>query len=350
VGCPRLLVALARTVAIVAALAGPALADPPPPPASPGRLFGTDEAPPPGVQPAGPHVVMRLAYTRSQGAEACPDEQFFRDAVAAKVPHWAPFAPNAPWRLDVAVVRQPGGFAGSAELRDVTGSLVFKRDFGGTPVCAALLGDLARAIGIRIDPPMPGATPSPPLPPPPHGAMPIRDELAPQARPAAARPAVRLGFVTWADLATAPRPAFAVSVDAGVRVSWFSIALGGRWDPPAGSSVMNDVSVSTQLLLGELVPCGHAGWFVGCLVGELGQARGTLTASTNPTPAPQAAVYAAGGARIGAEIPVWAPRLFLRLSADLLVGSPVGFKRNDQVVWQGGTVTGGLGVGLVTAL
>jgi hypothetical protein len=367
------------TVAVVLlgaheASAQPAPPDPPLPPASAGRLFGTDEAPPPGVQPAGPHVVMRLAYTRGQGAEVCPDEQFFRDAVAAKVPHWAPFAPNAPWRLEVGVTRRPDGFAGFAELHDVTGALVFRRDFDKTPSCAVLIGDLARAIGLRVDPPAPGLLPAPPgvpapLPPGPPPSSPHpptppgRDEAAPVPPPAARRPALRLGFGTWAQLATAPRPAFGLTVDAGIGVSWFSIALEGRWDPPAGGSVMNGASVSTQHLLGALVPCGHGGWFVGCLVGEVGQVKGTLTPGSLPagamtTGTDQTGLHAAGGARIGAEIPV-APHLFLRLSADLLLATSERFfvvttpsppaAPAPAPVWTTGTFTGGLGAGLVAA-
>ena len=188
-------------------------------------------------------MIMRLAYTRAPGAEGCPDEQFFRDAVAAKDPHWKPFAPSAPWRLDVGVERRRDGFAGFAELHDVTGALVFRRDFDKTPACIDLLDDLARAIGLRVDPPVPGPLPTPPgapvampapLPPPVPPAVPVRDEAAPPVRPAPGRPLVRLGVETWVDVATAPRPAFALSVDAGVQVSWFSIALEGRWDPSAG--------------------------------------------------------------------------------------------------------------------
>jgi hypothetical protein len=293
------------------------------------------------------------------------------------VPHWTPFAPSAPWRLEVSVARRPEGFAGFAELRDVMGALVFRRDFGGTPHCDNLLRDLARAIGMRVDPPMPGGVPGlsdvgaqaqPSAAPPPvvAGSGPVRDDAAQRAPASQARPAVRLGFGTWADLATAPRPAFALSIDAGVRVSWFSIALEGRWDPSAGASVMNGVSVSTQLLVGAVVPCGHAGWFIGCVVGEVGQitgtltaSAGTLTASAKPLQSQQAGLYAGGGLRIGAEIPV-APHLFLRLLADLRLARPNSYflvpassptmpPSAPQLEWTTGTVTGGLGLGLVTA-
>src|SRR5262245_18783198 len=90
------------------------------PPASGGRLFGTDEDTTlnGNPRPAQP-VVMRLAYG---GAAGCPGEQAFRDAVGAHVRGWEPFAPNAPWRLGVTVAQRPTGYTGSAELRDVTGS------------------------------------------------------------------------------------------------------------------------------------------------------------------------------------------------------------------------------------
>ena len=62
---------------------------------------------------------MRLAYA---GAEGCPVEQVFRDAVGAHVRGWTPFAPSAPWRLTVSVSHRASGFDGVAELRDVTGA------------------------------------------------------------------------------------------------------------------------------------------------------------------------------------------------------------------------------------
>jgi hypothetical protein len=212
-----------------------------------------------------------------------------------------------------------------------------------------LIGDLARSIGFKIDPPAPPPASRPPEPP---GLPPSRpSEPAPDAArrsdpPQSSRPlGLRVGVGTWMDLATAPRPAFGLSVDVGVRVGWFSVAVEGRFDPPAGATVMEGVDVSTTRILGAIVPCGHVGYFAGCLLGELGQIRGTIGVS-GVTPDSRAVLYGAAGARLAAEIPV-ARHLLVRLAADLTGSRPAVLRLDGQRQWETASFTGGLGAGLI---
>jgi hypothetical protein len=319
-----------------------------PSPGSGGRPFGTDTEPPPGAQPTGPVVVMRLAFA---GTEGCPAEQVFRDAVGAHVRGWAPFAPNAPWRLTVSVTRGASGYEGSAELRDVTGAAPWSRAFPPTARCVGLLEDLALAVALHVDPPQ--GLPRPPSPALP-ATSPVRVEPVPDAGPAPAPErallGLRVGAMAWMDLATAPRPAVGVTVDVGYRVGWFSIAAELRGDPPAGSTVMDGVGLSTTRIAGALVPCGHVGErvaFVGCLVGEVGQLQGTVTAMNLAPPDHQAGLSAAAGVRLGIEIPL-ARHLYARGAVDLMgaLARPR-FLLDQSVIWESPAFLGGLGLGLV---
>jgi hypothetical protein len=329
--------------ALVLGVAAPASARAEPP-AQPGRLFGTDDDPRPDLRPR-PQIVMRLHYTRAPGAEACPDEHGFENAVRLRVRRWEPFAPNGPWPLVVHLSRNGYGYVGSIELYDQAGEVLLKRSYPSTPSCQDLAADLARTLAFKIEPAPPPET-SLPQPPPPSGqAEPPR---SPEIQPRPAPPkllGLRVGMATWMDLATAPRPAFGVSLDVGVRVAWFSIAAEARFDPPAGATVGEGVDVSTSRVLGALVPCGHFEWFAGCLLAELGQIRGSIDVA-GVTPSSRNGPYGAGGVRLKAEIPV-VRHLLASVSADLTGSPPTLFHLDGQRQWQTPAFSGGLGVGLI---
>jgi hypothetical protein len=334
---------------MLAALPPAALAQTGPPSA---RLFGTDDAPPPGMAPSRPQVVMRLAYLPPEG---CPDEHLLRAAVGAQVRRWDPFAPNAPWQLSVALVQHGATYEGNAELRDVTGAVTWARALAPRARCSDLVEDLAVVLALHLNPPVPAARPAPLAPPTPPEPGPPAGPASPSPAAAPVRVAPRVGLAAWMDLATAPRPAFAVSADVGFRVAWFSLAGEIHWTPPAGATVKDGAEVSTSLVLGGLVPCAHAGWFAGCLVGELGRFQSTLATSKVTTPDAASTLYGLAGARLGAEIPVVPDRLFVRVMANLLgaLGRPatrLGPQKGTPVVeWESPAFTAGLGVGLGAA-
>jgi hypothetical protein len=299
---------------------------------------------------------MRLAYS---GAEGCPGDQAFRDAVGAHVRGWDPFAPNAPWHLTAAVSRGPSGYQGSAELRDVTGAVTWTRAYPPTSKCGDLVEDLAVAVALHIDPPQgpprPIVAASPPVAPSRVEPGPDLGPLPPREPPLIG---VRIGATAWGDLATAPRPAFAASVDLGYRISWFSIAAEFRGDPPAGAAMTGGATLSVSRLAGALVPCGYIGErvaFVGCLVGEVGQVQGTVTAMGLLPPGSQAGLSAAAGVRVGVEVQL-ARHLYARGAVDLMaaVVRPE-FRLGPEaasvqpLLWESPGFLGGLGLGLVAA-
>jgi hypothetical protein len=302
---------------------------------------------------------MRLLYARAAGAEACPDEQVFRDAVGSQVRRSDPFAPHAPWLLTVTISHR-GGYEGVAELRDVTGAVVFSKTYPPTPRCLDALGDLARAIAFEIErpairdrAPQTAGGLSAPVPPP-------EDPAPVPPPPAPTTFALRLGVGTWMDLATAPRPAFGLSANVGFRAAWFSLDGELHWTPPAAASVASGSMVETSRILGALIPCGHAGWFAGCLLGELGQIRGSFsTPGGAASPDHLAGLFLAGGVRLAVEIPVVRDVLFVRLAADLLGARPVLFRYQTVITgqkpgigaeqWESASFAGSLGAGLLAS-
>lgn len=99
-------------------------------------------------------------------------------------------------------------------------------------------------------------------------------------------------------------------------MAWFSLALEGRWDPPAGS-VLDGAEVSTSRFVGALAPCGHAGYFAGCLLAEVGPIWGSVTGARVQGNT-QSAIYVATGGRVSGEFPI-TPRLALRPAVDFLL-------------------------------
>jgi hypothetical protein len=306
-----------------------------------------------------PPGTVRLEYNRGAGAERCPAEQAFRDAVGADVARQL-FTPDARDRLVVTIARSPRGYEGSAELRDASGAVTWARALPPTSSCAGLVDDLTFAISVKLDPatarkptrrffgvdgevvPIPETTP----PPPPSLPPDVPDRPAPPPSPSPI--AFRIGAATWMDLATSPRPAFGLTLDAGFRVSWFSLAVEGRWDPPASSDVGGTAELTTTRFMGALVPCGHYRWFLVCAVGEVGPLKGTITGEMVTT-GTQTTLYAAVGGRVGAEIPV-APHLAVSLAADALgAAQRTVFRVDGHPRWNTPAFAGGVGAGLLAS-
>lgn len=122
--------------ACISLIAAPAFAQPS------RRLFGTDDSPAPGAAPPRERVVMRLEYHAAAG---CPNDQLVRAAVGAQVRRWDPFAPNAPWQLTVTITRG-AGYEGTAELRNVAGTVEWARPLATRARCFDLVEDLAPAM------------------------------------------------------------------------------------------------------------------------------------------------------------------------------------------------------------
>jgi hypothetical protein len=309
--------------------------------------------PPPALAHTPPPRAVRLDYTRGPGAERCPGEQAFRDAIGATIARDL-FATTPPplARLVVRLGRRGRGYEGKVELHDAAGAVTWAMVFPGVPhppavTCSSLIPALAFDVAVELDPPAPPAV-APPVPPvlvPPIVA-PQADKPTP-AHVEAPRRSFRIGVSPWVDFATAPRPAFGLSLGLGYRVAWFSLELEGHWDPPA-ASIIDGAEVGTSRFVGVLLPCGHVGHFAGCLLAEVGPIWGTVT-EAGLQGGTQSAIYVATGGRLSAENEI-APHLALRLAADLLVALDRPALRFAEVPrWKAPAVGGGFGVGLLAS-
>jgi hypothetical protein len=289
---------------------------------------------------------VRLDYQRGPGAERCPDEQAFRDHAGAYAQTSGDlFAPEATARLVVTLGRRGYGYEGSAVLYTAAGAVFWSNTFppparAPATSCADLVDSLALSATYKIDQivPLP-LLPALPAPPPP---------ALPPPPPVAGSPvAFRFGAAALVDLATALRPAVGLSFGLGFRASWFSLELEGRWDPPAGGT-LDAANLTTSRFVGALVPCGHAGYFVGCALAEVGPIWGTVTGEGVTTPT-QRTLYIAIGGRLGAEIPI-APHLLIRPAVDLTVAvQQTVFRIENQRRWETPAVAAGFGVGLLAS-
>ena len=287
---------------------------------------------PPARASAPPPRAVRLDYIRGPGAERCPGEQAFRDAIGAKVARdFFAASPPPPARLVVKLERRGAGYLGAAELRDAAGDVTWSMVFPSPPhapaaTCASLIPALAFGISLEVDPvdPPSVAPPGPPVVVPPIVAPQV-DKPTP-THVEAPRRSLRLVVSPWVDFLTAPRPAFGLSLGMGFRVAWFSLELEGRWDPPA-ASIIEGAEVRTSRVVGGLVPCGHVGYFAGCLLTEVGPLWGTVTETginggaqsvTYGAVGGRPDIYATAGGRLSAEFEI-APHLALRPAVDLLL-------------------------------
>lgn len=271
----------------------------------------------------------RLVYVRGDGAEACPDEETLKQAVAARL-GYDPFRPLVQNTLFAEIHRRKeGGFVANIKLVDDAGIERGARRFeesGGD--CTELSATMALSISIAIDPRSalkPGSTtskegPGPVVTEPERPAEP--EAIAPQApvplqlRTVPAGPAARVGvgFGVHGALGAAPSATAGVHLSAEVLWSRLSAGLELRADLPA-SSKTGSGTVRTGLVGAELVPCGRLAWASACAILLVGRVRAEIVDVTVPTS--ENFVFAAGGIRLAADVHV-ATGIGLRLAGDLL--------------------------------
>jgi hypothetical protein len=291
----------------------------------------------------------RLTYTRAAGAESCPDETAVRRAVAARL-GYDPFFPSADKAIVMRITRVREKLHASVELVDDKGIVRGIREFDAVAdECDELIAAAALAISIAIDPTNPsilGAPPareavarpsderSPASTPPsekhvvasdasktPSEASVPRTPLAEERDEANTRPssemslAVRPGVAVSGALGTAPAAAVGFGAFLEVRQGTFSLALEGRFDLRASTSMREGGRVRTSLWVGSVLPCFHVRPFFLCAIGSLGSLRAEgldlATSRINHT------LYAGLGARVGLEVAL-TQRLFLRPQLDVV--------------------------------
>lgn len=152
----------------------------------------------------------------------------------------------------------------------------------------------------------------------------------------------------------AARPAAGLTADVGLHwtfddaaINGFSLSLGARWDPPAGTQVagrLEGTPLVISRLLGTVTPCAHVWLLVGCMRFELGpQQYGTdnEVAIRNSR-----VVYAGVGGRLGVEVPL-VPHFGVQAYGDVI--APLTILRvdsRDGIMWQSPLVSGTVGAGV----
>src|SRR4051812_26915998 len=108
------------------------------------------------AQAAAPPRTVRLDYVLRPGAERCPGEQAFRDAIGAKVARdlFATVPPPSA-RLVITLGRRGPGYEGAAELRDATGAVTWAMVFPSpshppAATCASLIPALAFGVSLEM--------------------------------------------------------------------------------------------------------------------------------------------------------------------------------------------------------
>jgi hypothetical protein len=275
-------------------------------------------APPPGR-------TARLAYVRGHGAEQCPDERAFRDAVETRL-GYAPWSDAATRSIAVIVQQAGGALRGDVTMTDAAGAVTGTRQLTAAGNdCVELVTAMALAISIAIDPDVvfrpvpppaapptaaaPGAIPSASASPrPAHVAsLPLPSVLAEPLPAAVAAPAPasrpirwHLGVSGFFAGGTSPGVTGGVAVQAGLRWTALSATLEGRADVPTTAPVTGGGVVRAGLLAADVVPCFHLGPVAACGLGTFGALRGVGADVARPRD--DATPFVALGGRLGAEL------------------------------------------------
>lgn len=292
----------------------------------------------------------RLTYT---APKACPGEQVLRDLVAGQTSSNV-LPSDASARLTVVLSRLGAQYQATAELREPAGRLLWTRPFDAVSSCSGLVQEVALVISATLDPRVhvePAA---------PHVIVESEKASADEAR-AQVVPLVpvdpvlfRIGLGSVLAFGAAPRVAVGLAADAGILwpVAWgpvkgVSLAVGGRWDPPAAGHIpwaAADARISTSRLLATVAPCAHWWKLYGCALGELGQVA--HHAEGIAVPGGHGDVFAAVGGRAGLEAR-FAPHLGVRGSGEVLgTLTPVTVLIDARPAWTTPRVSGGVGAAL----
>jgi hypothetical protein len=210
----------------------------------------------------------KLVYIRGAGAEACPDEESLRKAVAARL-GYDPFFPYAPQTVVAEVARDQGRFRGKIQIVAKDGKLRGARDLSTTEEdCAELVRTMGLAISIAIDDLDVEETPKPEAPvakpasePPPFASEvpppPTAQSSAPE--PPKSPPKARADFTLSAgptlSLGTAPSPALGGSVALALGYRMVALRASFRGELDASGSFSPGGTVSTSTMLGGLEGC-----------------------------------------------------------------------------------------------
>ncbi|MEW5743049.1 MAG: hypothetical protein AB1938_29305 [Myxococcota bacterium] len=246
----------------------------------------------------------RLSYEVRPGLQGCPDEQWVRSAVSARLGR-DPFDDAAATKVRARIDRGPGAaLEAQVEVERADGTTGRRKLDSPTGDCLELASAVELAITLAIEPlwltkkPPPPEPPPAPLkkeePPPPVTTPALAPSPPPPSTPVELRG--RLGVLGTAGGV----PGFTGGLVLGGVVAWprFSLAVEGRVLLPTGVSFSGGYA-STFSALGTVVPCLRAGWFSGCGVVTVGAFQVESTAADVRR---QTTVMAQAGARVSGEV------------------------------------------------
>jgi hypothetical protein len=311
---------------------------------------------------------VRFEYARQEGAAACPDPAAIQAGVAARL-GYEPFGERGGDLVRATIHKTGRGLEARIEMLDEGGGLKAERTLlSHQRDCAELASSVELAISIAIDPfrldtappaterrePAPEATSLSGTGPSaasaqggpvagPSVASVAQEPVAPSTpgRPLSGR--VEAGLLGAMGTAPAAAPGFSAGV--GIRRGDVSLALEGRADLSASTSLpIGGTSASTSLLLASLLPCAHFRMLATCALVSAGALRaaghGLRDARTVTLP------YLAAGARLAIAIPL-TTRLSLAIHGDLttpLIETRV--EVDGAAVWTSPVLAFALGAGM----
>jgi hypothetical protein len=311
--------------------------------------------------PDGP-VSIALGYDTSHAETSCPDEASFRNLVAARL-GYDPFAPQAPDRVDIEIIKNGNQLRGHASVQHAGTSISGGREIIGQPhECEALAAALATTVAIALDPvramsPTEALPPLPPAilrsPPPPVTSVPTpQSEAAPvrETPRASPPPAERLKLFGTAagvaSVAAAPSVTLGGEVGVGLSIRAFSLELMGRAEAtPGATRVPSGDELEVTIFSAAVVPCANLSGFHACAFGRIGALQGYAPDVTVPTI--QTSVFASAGVRAGYTVDL---TRILSLRGDLEVGFPIvrtSLQIDGAPVWNASPVVGALSLGVV---
>lgn len=305
----------------------------------------------------------RLVYSRSVDAESCPDEQALRHEVATRV-GYDPFFAWATRTIVAGITRREGAFVATVDLVDEKGVSHGARELRTERGCDDLLGAMALAIAIAIDPqslsrvgPPPAdsapATPDTSVASTPAAAPPMAAHSdSPPQQPVLARqpsPASQLGVEASAGFVAsggvAPNAAAGLSLGVGIGSPLVSFSVEGLIDAPSTSQGPGGGTLTTWLVLADAAPCVRFGSFLACALAQVG----SLQASGDGVPNARSSSIAwwAAGGRLGTFFRL-NDALSLRLRTDVVANlDRATLQLNGVGVWQFPAVAASLGLDLV---
>jgi len=288
----------------------------------------------------------------------CPDEQAFRDIVAARL-GYDPFRFEAPMAIHASIVRSPHGLTGNVRATDAASTVLGDRQIEGSRNdCGEVATSMAIAISVLLDPfgiagatqpaasaPQPVTTPPagfPAAPPPPIVDSSSTDE------PGGSDIHLVLHGGAAVSVGLTPGWTLGPRFGIGIMAGGFVLLADAMVDlMPAQERVESgDVLEATVFTAGPTA-CLSIEVFMVCIGAQLGAFQGQGTEVRDPQT--QTSFFASADARAGVEVPindVLAARAMAEVRVPIVRTS---LEISGVTVWNAPSLGGGLSLGLAAS-